>query len=159
MKNEKLMIMNNIQNFGEFYVLLKQLPGGGDGLKEDLVYEFTGGRTTSLREMTFKEYRRMCASMREGVGDGMSERGLQTELKKRRSAVLHRMQQLGVDTTDWARVDNFCLQPRIAGKLFRKLTLDELSDLIPKLENMKRKKKQQDPVIPKELLEIPIGMN
>ena len=29
-------------------------------------------------------------------------------LKKKRSAVLHQMQLMGIDTANWAAVDNFC---------------------------------------------------
>lgn len=139
-------------NFGEFYVLLKKLPGATDGLKEDLVYQFTGGRTTSLREMTINEYRHMCASMRES--DGMSQEMFRVEIKRRRSAVLKRLQKLGVDTTNWAHVDNFCMNRKIAGKRFAAISLEELSDLIPKLENMLRKSEKRDIDVPRGLVDM-----
>ena len=140
-------------NFAEFFVLLKKLPGATDGLKEDLVYRFTGGRTTSLREMTIKEYKYMCASMRE------SERGLdpemfRVEIKRRRSAVLYRLQKLGIDTTNWAHIDNFCMNKKIAGKRFAAISIDELSDLIPKLEMMLRKGGRQKIDAPVALVDI-----
>lgn len=47
-------------------------------------------------------------------------------LKKKRSAVLHQMQLMGIDTANWAAVDNFCLGVRIAGKKFRELSADDL---------------------------------
>jgi hypothetical protein len=81
------------------------------------------------------EYRRMCEHLQETL----SPDGFRAEIKKARSAVLNRMQKLGVDTSDWAPVDNFCLNPRIAGKVFRDLSLDELRRLIPKLEAIARK--------------------
>ena len=140
-------------NFGEFYVLLKKLPGATDGLKEDLVYQFTGGRTTSLREMTINEYRHMCASMREGNG-GMNEEMFRVEIKRRRSAVLKRLQKIGVDTTNWAHVDNFCMNKKIAGKRFAAISLDELSDLIPKLESMLRKSEKRDIDVPRGLVDM-----
>lgn len=148
-----------MKNFAEFWSLINRMPGAHDGLKEELVLSFTDGRTDSLREMREDEYKRMCASMRESVNGGMSEERLQIELKKRRSAVLHRIQQLGVDTTSWANVDNFCMQPRIAGKIFRRLTIDELSGLIPKLENIRRKQQIKAPRVPEELLGILISVN
>lgn len=148
-----------MKNFAEFWSLINRMPGAHDGLKEELVLSFTDGRTDSLREMREDEYKRMCASMRESVNGGMSEERLQIELKKRRSAVLHRIQQLGVDTTSWANVDNFCMQPRIAGKIFRRLTIEELSGLIPKLENIRRKQQIKAPRVPEELLGILISVN
>ncbi|BBD46641.1 hypothetical protein [Petrimonas sulfuriphila] len=151
--------MKAVKNFAEFWSLINRMPGAHDGLKEELVLSFTDGRTDSLREMREDEYKRMCASMRESVNGGMSEERLQIELKKRRSAVLHRIQQLGVDTTSWANVDNFCMQPRIAGKIFRRLTIEELSGLIPKLENIRRKQQIKAPRVPEELLGILISVN
>ncbi len=148
-----------IKSYGEFYSLLKRMPGAHDGLKEELVLSFTDGRTESLRAMRDGEYKRMCASMRESVNNGMSEERLQIELKKRRSAVLHRMQKIGVDTTSWTNVDNFCLQPRIAGKVFRRLTIDELSALIPKLESIYRKQQRKLPRVPEDLLTMIMWVN
>ena len=127
-----------MKTYSEFYALLKKLPGATDGLKEELVLQFTAGRTSSLRGMTKREYRAMCASLRESL-QGMGEEAFTLEIKRRRSAVLKRMQRLGVDTTNWAHVDNFCLSPKIAGKRFAKLSIEELAALIPKLENMLKK--------------------
>jgi hypothetical protein len=49
------------------------------------------------------------------------------------------MQQLGIDTTDWNRVDAFCKDVRIAGKAFRHISIDELEALVVKLRAIKRK--------------------
>ena len=140
-------------NFGEFYVLLKKLPGATDGLKEDLVYQFTEGRTRSLREMTINEYKRMCASMRES-DTGLDPEMFRTEIKRRRSAVLHRMQKLGIDTTNWAHVDNFCMSKKIAGKRFAAISLDELAELVPKLESMLRKSNKKSIDVPRGLVNM-----
>ena len=145
--------MRKTRNYAEFYALLNKLPGAVDGLKEDLVKQFTGGRTSSLREMSEKEYRAMCASMRER-SQGMTEGTFTAEIKRRRSAALKRMQRLGIDTTVWANVDNFCLNPRIAGKRFAKLTIDELAVLVPKLESMLRKDDKKRMKAPGELLNV-----
>ena len=55
--------------------------------------------------------------------------------------MLNRIQRLGVDTTDFSKVNAFCQDRRIAGKPFGMLTVDELDALIPKLEAMLRKPK------------------
>lgn len=60
-------------------------------------------------------------------------------LRKKRSAVLHQMQLLDVDTADWNRVDALCLDSRIAGKRFCNLDCDELDALLKKLRVIKRK--------------------
>lgn len=61
-------------------------------------------------------------------------------LRRKRSSVLHRMQLLGIDTADWDRVDNFCKDPRIAGKRFCQLDCDELDALFRKLLAIGRKR-------------------
>lgn len=142
-----------MKNYSEFYALLGKLPGATNGLKEDLVMQFTGGRTSSLREMKEYEYRAMCASMR-GRMPGMDEGTFIVEIKRRRSAVLKRMQRIGIDTTDWANVDNFCLNPRIAGKRFAKLSMEELAALVPKLESMLRKREAKRMPTPGELINV-----
>lgn len=127
-------------NYSRFYALTKHIPGDREEIKETLVKTFTKGRAISLREMTREEYRRMCDSLPDPrPQSGLSQKDFTTEIKKARSAVLKRMQQLGVDTSNWADVDNFCMNTRIAGKVFRALTLDELKGLVPKLAAIARK--------------------
>lgn len=66
-----------IKNFGKFYRLLAVLPDGGDRaeLKERLVWQFTDGRTGSLREMRKEEYARMCAHLETIAGEVPREHG------------------------------------------------------------------------------------
>lgn len=64
-----------IKNYARFYTLLKQLPGAD---KETLVWQYTQGRTKSLREVSRWEYDVMCRDM---------ERVLNND-KKRRSGRL-----------------------------------------------------------------------
>lgn len=96
----------------------------------------------------------MCASLRGTVGTGMDERAFIDEIKRRRSAALKRMQKIGIDTTNWANVDNFCLNPRIAGKRFARLSMEELAALIPKLENMLLKDEKKRMGVPGKLLNV-----
>lgn len=123
-------------NYARFYALLKQLPGAD---KETLVEQYTGGRTTHLRQMTIKEYELMCSVMAQVTGYETRMAALRKELRRKRSICLRLMQQLGIDTTDWTRVDDFCCHPRIAKKPFRKICLDELDEVIKKLRMIKRK--------------------
>ena len=121
--------MGTERNYARFYCLLKALPGAD---KETLVSSFTNGRTLHLHEMSAKEYVAMCASLEEHTG-------WRVQLKKKRSLCLKLMQQAGIDTTDWQRINDFCRHPRIAGKVFAKLTLADLDSLQTKLRAIMRK--------------------
>ena len=63
---------------------------------------------------------------------------------------MHWLQVIGIDTTDWDRVDAYCLDARIAGKVFRKLTIPELEALVPKLKAIARKAKEKPAPVKKE---------
>lgn len=127
--------MSEIQNYGRFYALLKEFPGAD---KELLVSSFTCGRTTSLRAMSAKEYHSMCASLE-------ARTGWKAKLKQARSLCLKLMQRIGIDTSDWSRVDAFCQHPRIAGKVFARLGVKELAALQVKLRAILRKGGLQSP--------------
>ena len=64
-------------------------------------------------------------------------------LKKKRSAVLHQMQLMGIDTANWAAVDNFCLGVRIAGKKFRELSADDLDAVLLRIRSIRQKDMQK----------------
>lgn len=127
------------EHYGKFYMLLKRLPSAD---KETLVEQYTRGRTTHLREMTLTEYDLMCSAMERVAGVDERREALRAALRKARSGVLRQMQLWGVDTTDWGRVDAFCQDKRIAGKMFRYLDEEELAALNTKLRAMNRKKKE-----------------
>ena len=61
------------------------------------------------------------------------------ELRRKRSAVLHQLQLLGINTADWSRVDAYCSDKRIAGKRFCQLDGNELDALLIKLRAIRRK--------------------
>ncbi len=131
-----------VRNYARFYGILKQgykfaTKELGEDFKESVVSQFTDGRTTSLREMTRKEYDTMCAKL-----EAATSRLLQSardERRKRRSRCLKLMQKLGIDTTDWTRINAFCEDARIAGKAFGRLTVEELEQLSVKLRSIQRK--------------------
>lgn len=116
-------------NYAAFYALLKSMPGAS---KEDLVLQWTNGRTSSLKEMSEHEYSLMIRQLRQQV-ENLEEK------KKARSAVLKQFQLYGIDTTDWDAVDRFCASPRIAGKAFRYLTIAELKTLRVKMLSIRNK--------------------
>lgn len=84
----------------------------------------------------------MCRDMEQVAGYDERMEAVRKELRRKRSVCLKLMQQLDVDTTDWTRVDNFCLHPRIAGKPFRQINIEELEALSVKLRAIKRKEGQ-----------------
>lgn len=137
--------MGEISNYRRFYGLLKRLPPecSGEEGKEILVSGFTDGRTTHLHDMTRGEYNALCAYLEREVG-------LREQRKKKRSLCLKLMQKAGIDTTDWARINEFCANPKIAGKVFAKLRMEELEALQMKLRAILRKGGLKKDVKPQE---------
>lgn len=134
--------MKEIVNYHRFYALLGRLyTTDRDETKAMLVSSFTDGRTTHLHEMTRKEYDALCTSLEERTG-------WKEQLKKKRSLCLKLMQKAGVDTTDWARVNDFCQNPKIAGKVFAQLGLKDLDALQVKLRAIERKGGLKSPQAP-----------
>lgn len=115
--------MDKPRNYASFYLLIKRLPHAS---KEVLVEAHTGGRTTSLKEMTCWEYESMIRTMRRDI-----ER--EEEKRKARSSLLRLMQKYGVDTTDWDEINRFCRYKRIAGKEFGRLDIKELKAVAKKM--------------------------
>lgn len=122
-------------SYSRFYALLGKNPMAD---KDELVSQFTDGRTTHLHEMTPAEYDEMCDMLQYG---NASERDAEArELRRARSSVLLRIARLGINTVDnWDGIDAFCLSPKIAGKRFVELTSLELRGLVTKLESILRK--------------------
>lgn len=123
-----------VTNFRRFYRAIKALDfvADRDDVKKNLVHQYTDGRTDSLREMTRAEYDRCCEDLERKVGR-------KDELRKERSATLSLMQKMGVDTTDWNRVNLLCRDTRIIGKDFYHVTVEEHRELRRKLRGIERK--------------------
>lgn len=128
----------NTRNYARFYALLKQMPGKVE--KDDLIWQFTGMRTNSLRDMTDTEYDRLVNHM---VGIVDQNQPDEKVIKKLRSGILTRLQRHGVNTADWTAVNRFMLNPRIAGKALYQMSIDEMQRLIPRLEQILIKDREQ----------------
>lgn len=136
-QSEQAPLRSAVTNFARFYALLNELPGKDrDHVKRDLVWQYTGKRTESLKEMTNDEYETMCADLLRAKNK--VETAWRVRLREKRSACLKLMQQLGIDTTDWARINGFCVHPRIAGKPFASLSENDLDALAKKLRSIRR---------------------
>lgn len=128
--------MGTERNYARFYTLLKKLPRAD---KETLVEQYTHGRTVHLRETSIEEYNMMCNDMERVTGYDERREAIRKELRRKRSVCLKLMQKLGIDTTDWQRINDFCRHPRIAGKAFAQLSLADLDSLQTKLRSIMRK--------------------
>ena len=62
--------------------------------------------------------------------------------RKSRSVCLRLLQKIGVDTTDWSAVNGYCKSPKIAGKVFAELDIEELQQLSKKLRMILKKKEE-----------------
>lgn len=113
--------------------------------KDQLVWQFSDSKTNSLQELYVLwplKYAEMIDYMTYMVGTGHGKNASQ-EVKKYRSAVLKRLQQYGIDTTDWSRVNQFLSQKRIAGKRLYEMNVDEMKALVKKLESILRKNEEE----------------
>lgn len=119
------------RNYAIVFAYLKKYP---ELSKEDIAHKYSGGRTTSLKELRQQEYRVMVQGLQAMMQD-------QEALRKARSIVLKLLQEYGIDTRDWTRINRFCADPRIAGKVFAKLRVEELKALSRKLRDILRKDK------------------
>lgn len=132
--------MKKPSNYARFYGLLNQIPSADkEELKRSLVAQYTNGRTDSLREMSGSEYTAACNAMQETIKPMESRDYIDCELRRFRSAVLHQLQLIGIDTTNWEAVNNYCMNKRIAGKAFNGMDTNELEDLLKKLRAIRRK--------------------
>ena len=130
-----------VTNFARFYGVFNKILFKGDreDLKRDLVRQVTGGRTESLREVTRREYEDLCSLLERSFPEACIQSAILAEIKRHRSICLRLMQKIGIDTTDWTRINAFCRDGRIAGKVFRDLSLDDLDVLARKLRSIERK--------------------
>lgn len=128
-----------VTNFARFYAAFNRLPSTGDReeFKKSIVLQYTWNRTDSLREMTRREYEDCCRALERLTGQPYDL--IRQELRCRRSVCLKLMQQMGVDTTDWERVNELCRHPRLMGKDFARLDTEELEALAVKLRVIKKK--------------------
>lgn len=130
-----------IDNFSRFYSLLKRIPYVGDRevLKCDLISQGTNGRTSSLKEVTRDEYNSICEMMERLCPDNGREK-YEDCRRKSRSVCLKLLQKIGVDTTDWTAINDYCRSPKIAGAEFRQLDIEALDRLSIKLRVILKKK-------------------
>lgn len=136
--------MQEVTNFARFYSILKRVPKIGDNeyLKKEMVCVATGGRTESLKEITRKEYDDLCNLLEKRFPE---KRNIYVEQRrKKRSSCLKLLQKIGVDTTSWTAINNYCKSPKIAGKVFADLDIEELQLLSLKQRMILKKQKDNE---------------
>ena len=133
----KVRDMESKNDYKRFWALLREMPGAE---KDEIVLQFTGGRTTHLHLMRADEYRRML-----GMMDGIVRHDRREELRKRRRICLKLLQEIGVDTADWNRVNTFTQNARIAGRAFGEIPAEGLKALAVKLRAILRKPRRAAP--------------
>lgn len=134
--------MANASTHGQFFTLLKQLP---EAKKEEIVYAYSNGTTESLSEFhrdDIQGYNLMIRELQKRV-----QMEIDRETKRLRSAILKRLQEYGVDTTDWHEVNRFLELPQIAGKRLYNMSQDDMHCLIPKLQSILSKNKKKSDTI------------
>lgn len=110
-----------------------------------MIVELTDGRTDTTKELTYAEAQYLAGYI-TGANTKLqttAEQMAVQAIKKQRSAVLKRLQQIGINTASWDAVNSYLKSPRIAGKPLYELDSDELAALIPKLESIKRKQNEE----------------
>lgn len=109
-------------NYKYFYSLLSKIYKDRqeqEQYKEHFVSEVTNGRTTSLKEITKKEYTTLIVLLEDLLR-------LNQNIKDARSATLKMMQkEFNIPTYNWGVVNAICMNPRIAGKPFYEISAEE----------------------------------
>jgi hypothetical protein len=119
-----------INQFAQFYAMLNAAPvSDKDELKATLVSRATGGRTIHLHDMSPSEYTDLLKSMQSVKRECREDKSL----KKWRHVCLSLMRDYGVQVDNWAAINAFCANPRIAGVEFRQLDETSLKKLSVKI--------------------------
>lgn len=113
------------------------------GLSRDehkaMLAQLTDGRTDKTNELTEAEANYL-AGWLNGNGQetlkAKADEMKQKNLKFYRSAVLKRLQKMGINTSDWGRVNAFLSDRRIAGQPLYAMSVETMIKLIPKLEKL-----------------------
>jgi hypothetical protein len=134
-ENAPTVASQRVANFARFFCIWKRLgiPGDTEELRHQLVSQYTNGRTESLREMQLYEYNALCYDLEHGRAINREE------LRQLRHLCLKLMEDAGVDTDDWRRINAFCQDKRIAGESFYRLNEGGLTALSRKLRAIIRK--------------------
>lgn len=113
-----------------FHSLLRET-----GLTQRKPDMLSGYGVEHANELTSEQLYYICEELRKHR-DGTNAR-----VRAARSQVLSQLQRIGIytDNRDWAQVNHYLMQPRIAGKLLYQMDITELEALSTKLRSIERK--------------------
>lgn len=119
----------------QLHVLAARLGMDKDAYR-NMLYVATGGRTDTAAGLSEGEAAYLAGYLQGSTPDDLVKR----TIRRHRSGVLKCLTRLGVDTSDWDKVNAYLCQKKICGKKLYELSLDELAALRAKLEAIIRKK-------------------
>lgn len=122
-------------NYNDIWGMISKIdyPLTRDEIKSLLCDQVSKGRTDSLRDLTDKELFALRKELRSRISSTSPSVMLGGDLKRKRSIILRKLTAYGVDTQSWRAINAFVSDARIAGKPFRDLTMQELSQLERKM--------------------------
>lgn len=104
-----------------------------------MLAQLTDGRTDKTNELTEAEANYLAGWLNGNGQEALKSKAdemQQKNLKFYRSAVLKRLQKMGINTSDWGRVNAFLSDRRIAGQPLYAMSVESMKTLIPKLEKL-----------------------
>ena len=139
--------------YAAFYTELKKLPGMS---KDEAVYEFTNGRTRSLRDLSEWDVQELTRRLRSIAprpplpasrtsANGSGERDLRAPMIKKVVAMAHEMGMVskmlnakGQMQNDYSRLNRWMLEKSYLKKKLNAYTYAELPKLVSQMENVYR---------------------
>ncbi|MFD2961348.1 MULTISPECIES: hypothetical protein [Olivibacter] len=103
-------------------------------MKDEIVFNFTNGRTQSLKEMTYHETNALISSLTGKLNPDLQKRN---KMIAKIFSLAHEMHwELPNGNVDIAHIDSFCLTKTKHKKKLSKFTTDELPELVTVLERV-----------------------
>ncbi|WGQ12969.1 hypothetical protein [Sphingobacterium faecium] len=105
-----------------------------DDTKEEIIYSYTDGRTTSIRELQFEEAKEVIKALTSGHVQFQSPAN---KMRRKILSMAHEMSwELPSGKIDMQRVNNWCINYGYLAKRLDKYTDSELPALVSAFENM-----------------------
>jgi hypothetical protein len=114
-----------------------------DDLRHDLIHAWTGGRTSSSKDLELQEMRDLCFKLETNFDSQTALLYLEAERKKLRAIVLKIATDTGIkEPTDFVKFNRFMKEYSILKKDLHRYTLDELHDLVKQFRAIERNYKK-----------------
>jgi hypothetical protein len=122
--------------YKQFYAILKTLNGRGIDLsKDELVSDYTNGRTKSLKEMTPYEYKQMIINLNSFVSN--SDALKEDKMRKKILSIAHELNwTLPNGKIDWPKLNAWLLKYGYLHKELNRYKLSELPQLVSQIQQL-----------------------